>query len=412
MYCRRRARNSWLVEWHILALFRSLLDGYVPVYIRPQIKLRLTQNQVVYSVSAMISAFGENKLMPSPEGNSALINVKSGYCRRNNSWLLARLLRDADHWIPVCLPQEWKHAEADKLQELHHLNNEKIEDRKAAGSIRIALRATVWTCTASDGKGGHDFVYWSGVLVALVQLLALGIPPILLYGEWFTIMVTGSGTVLAWLNGALPQWVEEKVGVRTLDKSKDVLLTEGSGSRDLLVLRAPTGCLDLEALAGSQRWLRHPRLTRIYSAALALCWTSLLITVAGWEHHTWYILGVGLIGMIHNIFVAGWERMPSAHGIPLTYERIFVDDKVMKVLWQLEESFPQAGASAVSVFFPGGLKEHERAAWRFAADRYRDWESRESLMKQDGMPDALNMPDSRWVDEGDKVDVRIFGQPA
>jgi hypothetical protein len=46
------------------------------------------------------------------------------------------------------------------------------------------------------------------------------------------------------------------------------------------------------------------------SALLAVLWVSFLITVAGWKQRTWYLLGVGIIGMPHNVGVAGSKRHP------------------------------------------------------------------------------------------------------
>lgn len=361
----------------------------------------------------MLSAFGQNRLMPSPELECVVVNTKSGYARTNKSWLLSRLLRDTGHWMPALTPADLRRAELNKLEELRDLNEKKTgKQRKERADVRISLRATVWRYGGPEGRsarGQHDVVYWSGVLVLLVQILAFGIPPLILYGEYFTIMVTGLGTVLAWLSGALPQWVEEKTGVRNLGKAKDILLTEGSGAYDLLLIKAQEGALDLEALAGSQRHLRHPRTTRMLSIALAVCWIAFLITVSGWEQHTWYVLGVGIIGMVHNVFVAGWERSPSALGIPLQFEEIFLDDKVMKVLWHLEQAYPGAGSSAVPSFFPGGLIEKEKKAWAFADERVDDWEARGRPVT-DGKPDAWAMPDARWVDEK-HVNLNIFSQP-
>ncbi|KAL8880024.1 MAG: hypothetical protein Q9198_002486 [Flavoplaca austrocitrina] len=57
---------------------------------------------VGYSVSALLSAVGDNKLMPlSPDCPSILINTKTGYVRTNQSWILGRMLRDYECWMPA-----------------------------------------------------------------------------------------------------------------------------------------------------------------------------------------------------------------------------------------------------------------------------------------------------------------------
>ncbi|KAM3416610.1 hypothetical protein BST61_g8201 [Cercospora zeina] len=357
---------------------------------------------VSYAISAMLAAMGDNRLMPKPELDCVLINVKSKYARTNRSWLLSRLLRDQVHWVPASLPLGWRTVEKDRLEELRLLNaNKPAQDRRSDSAIRLSLRVTVWNCKGQTARGGHDLVYWSGVLVAIIQIVGLGVPPLVLYNEYFTILISGGGTLLAWLSGALPQWMEEKINVRALEKSKDVLLTEGAGCYDVIMLRSQAGDLDLEALAGSQRSLKHPHLNRLASILLAVLWVAFLISVAGWEHHTWYVLGVGIVGIVHNVYVAGWERMPTALGIPLEFENMFVNDKVMKVLWQLETQYPAAGASALQSFFPGGTNEKEVRAWEFAAKRYEQWTANDRPYKNTGEPDTWIMPDPVWVDVKD-----------
>lgn len=347
----------------------------------------------------MLSAFGDDRLMPPPDLECVLINANSGCSRINRSWLLARLLRDLDFWLPQLMRTSPKHISSRDAGDLHF----QVGKGSDTPRNRAGLKVTVWRCERATGRGRHDTVYWSGMVVLLVQLLALGLLPLILFGEYFTIMVTGCGTVLAWLSGALPQWSEEKAMVRRLSKKKDVLITEGSGSHDMIMLRAHPGDLDLEALAGSRRDLRTPLLTRASCAILAVSWIGLLITVAGWEQHTWYILGVGIIGMIHNIFVAGSERMPAASGVPLVFEAVFAGDKVMKVLWKLEDVFPRAGASAVSTFFSGVLNGKEKNAWEFAAERFEDWRSRGCPKGHNGKVLAWTMPNAEWVDNVDFV---------
>lgn len=40
-----------------------------------------------------------------------------------------------------------------------------------------------------------------------------------------------------------------------------------------------------------------------------------------------------MIGVLHNVGVAGMKRHPKAFGIDLEYERTIVAGKVMEVLW-------------------------------------------------------------------------------
>jgi len=61
---------------------------------------------------------------------------------------------------------------------------------------------------------------------------------------------------------------------------------------------------------------------------------------------------VGLIGVVHNVAVAGMKRQPKAWGIDPKYEQTTVAGKVMEVLWDVERGYPGAGASLIEEFSP------------------------------------------------------------
>lgn len=48
----------------------------------------------LYPFSLLMTAIGTQRLMPNSDVDSVVINVKSGYARRNQSFILGRLLRD------------------------------------------------------------------------------------------------------------------------------------------------------------------------------------------------------------------------------------------------------------------------------------------------------------------------------
>lgn len=316
---------------------------------------------VSYAISAMRSALGENRLMPKPEHECKLINAETGYSRPNHSWILSRMLRDFESWRPkVC-----DKISAEKLERLR-------AKQMSPSSARIALRVTVWQCNASSGKGSGDCLYWMGLVVSALQI-ALAAVPWGLYREWFTFLITVAGTVLAYASGALPQWTEEKSDVRRLERPKQVTLTEGNGAQEALLIIAEAGDLDLEALAAPQRQLKHPSLTRLLSIALAVLWVALLLTVAGWSQHTWYLVGIGMIGMLHNVAVAAMARQPKAWGIDLEYRQTIVEAKVMEVLYEVERAYPGAGASLLPEFFPGRLFPREKLLWSYLERRQEAW---------------------------------------
>lgn len=77
------------------------------------------------------------------------------------------------------------------------------------------------------------------------------------------------------------------------------------------------------------------------------------------------LLAVGLVGMIHNLVVAGTPRDPGAFGIHLNKIDSITDITVSKVLRRTEERYPLVGSSLVPVFFPGGMriKNAEKDFW-------------------------------------------------
>lgn len=227
-------------------------------------------SQVSYAISAMRSAMGDNRLMPKPELECKLINAESGYARNNHSWVLSRMLRDFDFWRP----RKCDERKAEKLAELR-VNNQKqqaqivselaqttndeaknelqkkLERLPSTEDIRVALRVSVWECDAATGQGSGDSVYWSGILISALQL-GIAALPWGLYDEWYTFLITGAGTVLAYTSDVLPQWREEKILVRRVKSPKSVLLTEGNGADDVVLILCSKGLLDLEALAAPQ----------------------------------------------------------------------------------------------------------------------------------------------------------------
>lgn len=184
-----------------------------------------------------------------------------------------------------------------------------------------------------------------------------------------TILITVVGIVLCLASGALPQWEEEKMGVRRLTKAKDILLTQGNGAHEVIVIRCLPGTLNLEDLATPYRDMQSPLATQVLASAIAGLWVALLISIAGWELHTWFLLGIGLLGIVHNIFVAAVPRNPRAYGIDMEYVDTIVEEKTIGSLWRLEDHIPGAGIALVDIFFPGKLRDDEQEKWDYAARR-------------------------------------------
>lgn len=317
-------------------------------------------------MTAVVSAIGENKMMPLPDCACKVINGNSGYVRDNNSWIIGRIVRDFEGWMggPV-------KAHIDEMI-LNRWNLEKAlaEKNEPGSGARVREPSQAGLCVAVyragravKGYPGYDLVYWIGFATTVFQLGIAAIP-CGISGDWGILLVTVVGILLSFATGGLPQWSEEKWACRE-NSEKNVILTRGNGSQHAIVVLGEGKGLDLEDLAAGQTnvdvsasWS-----TRIWVTVLAAMWILLLITAAGFRRNTWFLLAIGGVGILQNIFVAGWRRFPEAYGIPLSLVEVIGCPKVMDTLFAVEEKYPHIGASMKGTFFPGKLWPKEVERW-------------------------------------------------
>jgi hypothetical protein len=146
---------------------------------------------------------------------------------------------------------------------------------------------------------------------------------------------------------------------------------------------------------------------------LAALWILLLLLIAGYDQHTWYLMAAGILGILHNVAVAGLPRSPKAMGIDLRYVSTIVDRKVMGVLWKLEKEYPRAGRALIQEFFPGELWAREQELFKYAERRneaFKEaknacnnakeqglkgyWQNMPPLERPEGMEDDSDIPTS------------------
>ena len=106
-------------------------------------------------------------------------------------------------------------------------------------------------------------------------------------------------------------------------------------------------------------------LTRLVCISLFAGWIALLISVVALEEHAWYLLLVGFIGMVQNIYVANMDREPSQRGLHLRKVHSESMGKVMDVIMDIESAYPgkNIGPSLRDEFFPGPLKSPDEIEW-------------------------------------------------
>lgn len=231
-----------------------------------------------------------------------MINAHSGYARLNFSWILNRVLRGVEY------------------------NLEPLD---------AALCVSVFRSKAYYHGTGNDWVWWSGVITIILQL-SIAIIPCAVHDDWTILMVTFIGICLAFAGGSVPQWQKEKWGARSDNKNTSFCLTRGNGFQHVVVIQSHgPGCLNLEDLAMPRRY-GCSRSCKVVVSLSALLWILFLINVAGLINNTWYLLGIGLIGMSQNVSVAAFPRQPQAVGLPLELLARVQGPKLMQVLMNTE----------------------------------------------------------------------------
>ena len=247
-----------------------------------------------------------------------------------------------------------------------------VDPRKFVSDKEAHLCVSVYQWAADKkhmvGRPGHDWVWWLGLLVTIVQL-GISTIPFGLYKDWSILLVTAAGTALAYATAALPQWRKEKWACR-FEAKKDIALTLGNGTQHVIIVRQSksTG-LNIEDLASGQlvqddHPSRHKRrlqnvlgsnnATRAATFVLALLWLLLLVTSTGIHDHSWYLLAIGGLGMLQNLISAGAPRPPAMLGIPIELEMraedtdtsdrmhipmVFAEFKVMHTLMGFEMAY-------------------------------------------------------------------------
>ena len=186
-------------------------------------------------------------------------------------------------------------------------------------------------------------------------------------------------------------------------KTKTVCFTRGNGYRYAMVIVCSGTAWDLETLATATS--ESLPITPWFLGMLAVAWVCLLVSVSGLKAHTWFLMLVGGLGMLQNVYASSAPRSPASMGLALEkFKRRptiigsstceskfwpeqqgnstdFSDDEhlaptdrkslgpletvgVRGAIRELEKTIPGAGFALMPVFFP--------ALKRIDQERYRD----------------------------------------
>lgn len=359
---------------------------------------------VGYAFSSLASVMGDKELMPSaPDCPSKIINCDTGYSRINRSWLLGRILRDCE-------------LEAEKNVGLEYSD-------PVSGPKRISLRIDIFEIR-ENRQPQIDRVWVLGWITILVQVM-VSIVPWARNGDWGICLITTMGSAFALLSGSLRQWRLEKWAGRRLTQpggnkvnTKTVCLTRGNGHQYAMILVGSGNAWDLESMATAKPdpMPETPYLLGI----LAVLWSCLLIAVSGLKRNAWFLVLIGAIGMVQNIYAGAARRPPGALNMNLTpyMQRPSIvglsldwpnDDEtsdeeptdenqrwrqplpykmvagVRGAIRELEKIFPKAGVALMQEYFPAMVK-YEPERYRTNTEK-KFWKK---AFREFGAPVSLN----------------------
>jgi len=325
---------------------------------------------VAYSLTAAMRVFGDPKLMPNVDFPCMVV---SGSGQRDNcSWILARILRDFEYWMPKEVQEEYdemvkKRPEIKELKPSHSLLP-RFGSFFGEKRRRVGLCISVFEISGNHiGQPTKDPIFYSGIMVIILQVVIAAVP-LMRTRDYIPLVVTVAAISLCLVHSSLPQWRAEKWNGRRIgegkDKGRTVSLVTGNGAKHVLVIICRHNAFNLEDMASpSEPQGVNVHFTRVVVALLACAWLAFLITVAGIQENSWFILASGFIGMAHNLVVAAFPREPKAFGMPLEYKECIAEPKVMQALMNLDEKYPSVGEPLVRIFFPGGLRPGEAKYW-------------------------------------------------
>lgn len=372
--------------------------------------------------------------MPAPDCEATVINGKTGYVRRNTSWIIGRIVRDFEHWSRAksgLIADELDAIIEAKLTDDKH----KYEEREAHGDMsmsppsrrtRAGLCVSIFKAGARENTGHRatkDPLYYSGIAIAIFQIVIAAIP-LGVFGDWSVLLITIAGTALSLITGYLPQWRREKWAGRN-DSDKTIIISRGNGAQHAIVINGEGRGLDLEDLAAVANGIEvlASRSTSIALVCLAVAWVFLLITAASAPQNSWFLLAIGGLGVLHNAFVAGWRRDPEAFGIPLEFDDVIGHQDVMIALMLTEQELPHVGYSLLSTFFPGELRPAETQEWNVlrlesaAKDAHRKFLSANKTAQHPAATNGDHIKATKCEREADEGQTKAkrareaFGQP-
>lgn len=290
-----------------------------------------------WSLSALLPALsGTRDLLPKPEIDCKVLNMKSGQCRKNTSFVLSRVMRD---------------LETNYAPKTGGLTIEILDAVAPTVSLSRTdvLVENIWTF----------FIMFSQLLIAIYAFLQ--------YRDESVILFLGTAIFLMEAVVNMPIWSTTKFSARK-EASKTYALMRDNGQRHVFIIRnMHENAWNIEDLAGGASS------TYDYTTTLeahVLIWTFLsflaltILSTTLSDQSALYILAILTMGTVGNIMHAAVPRKPWMHGIALSsVETISNDNKVFGALLELQKKYNGLGEPLIAELFPGGLTKEQEEIW-------------------------------------------------
>jgi hypothetical protein len=104
---------------------------------------------VAYAFNSLMSAFGDGSLMPDPEFSSEVLNISSGIKKHNDSWVLARLIRDLERQVEKRFKTSWYEVNDGKTADDYDLVDTEDPAIKCSRTSEISASLLVTICEVS-----------------------------------------------------------------------------------------------------------------------------------------------------------------------------------------------------------------------------------------------------------------------
>lgn len=371
---------------------------------------------VSYAFSTISALVGDGRLMPPTDYNCKVINLENGYTRMNRSWVIGRLLRDLEKPLSTEALRVDVYEAADPLEKTLLLGGKSTWFALAVILLQLSVAAIPF---GVSGDWGILLITLLGnsVAVATAALPQWRIEKFACRikskkkiaittgnGSRYVVVILGEGKCLDIEDLAMSEgprqarpWENAEWCVRYVDSSGERVQVsrtqalksymrhnniKSSAPKFLAGTWIGMRCFQWHLINQSvpkvnsskamEAYLKNHNLkkevsivrglplpfiwTRLLCVSFILCWTVILISVSALRQNAWYLIAVGAAGMLHNALVAAAARKPESRGIYLKQKpMIFVGDKVMDVLMDLDRWEAGCGRHLLKEFFPAGL---------------------------------------------------------